>query len=69
MDFTKEEINITKQQLDLLEKNGVNFTGDIDKLLLDLDDKITEVGFNADYSLNSLGLELQTLYDELYDQN
>lgn len=41
----------------------------IDQLLEDLDDKITEVGFDADYELNELGLELQQLYDQLYSQN
>lgn len=41
----------------------------IDQLLEDLDDKITEVGFDADYELNELGLKLQQLYDQLYSQN
>lgn len=42
---------------------------DIDQLLEDLDDRITEIGFNADYSLNEIGLKLQLLYDQLYNQN
>jgi len=42
---------------------------DINQLLEDLDDKITEIGFDADYELNANGLKLQKLYDELYDQN
>ena len=42
---------------------------DIDQLLENLDDKITEIGFDADYELNSVGLKLQKLYDELYNQN
>ncbi len=42
---------------------------DISQLLEDLDDKITEIGFDADYELNATGLKLQKLYDELYDQN
>lgn len=42
---------------------------DINQLLLDLDDKITEVGFDFNYDLNDKGLKLQKLYDELYDQN
>lgn len=42
---------------------------DIDKLLENLDDKITEVGFGADYELNEIGLKLQQLYDQLYSQN
>ena len=36
---------------------------------LTLDAKITEVGFNADYSLNEKGLKLPKLYDKLYNQN
>lgn len=42
---------------------------DIDQLLEDLDDKITEVGFEADYELNEIGLKLQQLYDQIYSQN
>lgn len=42
---------------------------DINPLLEDLDDKITEVGFDANYDLNDIGMKLQKLYDELYDQN
>ncbi len=44
-------------------------SGDIDAVLEELDDKITEIGFNADYSLNEIGQKLQRLYDELYEQN
>lgn len=43
--------------------------GDIDVVLDKLDAKITEIGFNADYSLNKTGQRLQRLYDELYNQN
>ncbi len=45
------------------------YSGDIDTVLDELDAKITEVGFNNDYSLNKIGLSLQKLYDELYNQN
>ena len=41
----------------------------MDDILLAFDDKITEVGFNADYSLNENERELQKLYDELYAAN
>lgn len=42
---------------------------DIDTVLEELDAKITEIGFNNDYSLNKTGLSLQKLYDELYAAN
>ena len=42
---------------------------DIGSLLLDLDDKLTEVGFKADYELNGVGHKLQKLYDQIYMQN
>ena len=42
---------------------------DLDSLLADLDDKITEVGFDDNYDLNKLGLKLQRIYDEIYYQN
>ena len=62
-------MNITDEQRKLLEKYSVEVLCDADDTLLALDDKITEVGFNADYSLNEKGQELQKLYDELYAAN
>lgn len=62
-------MNITNEQKEMLAKYDIAVTSDIDTLLLDIDDKITEVGFNADYSLNEKGQELQRLYDVLYAAN
>jgi hypothetical protein len=62
-------VNITDEQRKLLEKYSVEVLDDVDDTLLALDDKITEVGFNADYSLNEKGRELQKLYDDLYAAN
>lgn len=63
-------INITKDQQQLLKENNVAISDDIDELLLDLDAKITEVGFTRDQqNLNDLGLKLQRLYDQIYNQN
>ena len=60
---------ITDAQKELLQKYGLEVLDDVDDTLLVLDDKITEVGFNTDYSLNEKGRELQKLYDELYNAN
>ena len=67
-------LNINNDQKELLLTHLPNLqesieSGDIDTVLEDLDAKITEIGFNADYSLNETGQRLQKLYDELYDQN
>lgn len=62
-------MNITDEQRKLLEKYSVEVLDDVDDTLLALDDKITDVGFNADYSLNEKGRELQKLYDGLYAAN
>lgn len=62
-------MNITDEQRKILEKYSVEVLDDVDDTLLALDDKITEVGFNADYFLNEKGRELQKLYDELYAAN
>lgn len=62
-------MKITDEQRKLLNKYGIEVLDDVDDTLLALDDKITEVGFNADYSLNEKGRELQKLYDELYNAN
>ena len=42
---------------------------DIDLLLTELDDKITEIGFDENYDINEEGILLQRLYDDLYYQN
>ncbi len=60
---------ITKEQIEILAQYGVKPKDDINEFLLDLDAKITEIGFNQDYSLNTVGLELQKLYDVIYNQN
>ena len=67
-------LSINNDQKELLLTHLPNLqesieSGDIDTVLEDLDAKITEIGFNADYSLNESGQRLQKLYDELYDQN
>lgn len=63
-------INITNDQRQVLEENNVAISDDVDELLLDLDAKITEVGFTRDQqNLNDLGLKLQRLYDQIYNQN
>ena len=43
---------------------------DIDTLLEDLDEKITEIGFDENFEfLNETGIQLQTLFDQLLMQN
>lgn len=43
---------------------------DIDTLLEDLDEKITEIGFDENFEfLNETGIQLQTLFDRLLMQN
>ena len=59
-------MNLSKEQRDLLTEYNVTVSDDIRTLLLDLDAKITEIGFNSDYSLNKIGLKLQKLYDDIY---
>ena len=63
------KMNITQIQRDILKEYKVKIFNNVNDTLSALDDKITEIGFNADYSLNSKGLKLQRLYDELYNQN
>ena len=60
---------ITQEQKDTLIQNNVEIFDNTDDTLLALDDKITEIGFNSDYTLNKTGLMLQRLYDDLYYQN
>lgn len=70
----KTTLNISNEQIKQLYKYLPDIeicitTGGIDTVLDRLDDKITEIGFTIEYELNDVGLELQRLYDELYNQN
>ena len=62
-------MNITNEQYETLSKYRIEVCDDINDLLLNIDSKITEIGFNPDYSLNDVGLKLQLLYDQIYNQN
>lgn len=67
-------LKITEEQVTLFLKHLPDAiqcieSGDIDTILDILDAKITEIGFSSNYELNAIGVELQKLYDELYNQN
>ena len=62
-------MNITEKQKELVKKYLKKSYTEIQQLLLDLDDKITEIGFDDNYDLNEEGILLQRLYDDLYYQN
>ena len=60
----------TTIQKEILKKYNIPICGEINELLLLIDAKITEIGYEANYErVNSAGRELERLYDELYDQN
>ena len=60
---------ITEKQKELVKKYLKKSYTDIDLLLTELDDKITEIGFDENYDINEEGILLQRLYDDLYYQN
>lgn len=60
---------ITKEQEKILNKYGVTVYDDVNDTLIALDAKMTEIGFDKNYNLNAVGLQLQKLYDTLYHQN
>lgn len=60
---------ITEKQKELVKTYLKKSYTDIDLLLTELDDKITEIGFYDNYDLNKDGILLQRLYDDLYYQN
>ena len=67
-------ININSGQKEILNEYMPNAQelldkDEIDDLLDALDDLITDVGFDKNWELNELGLKLQLLYDQLYNQN
>ena len=61
---------ITTIQKVVLKKYNIPICGEINEMLLLIDAKITEIGYEANYErVNPAGRELERLYDELYDQN
>ena len=63
-------MNITTVQKEVLKKYNISVCNEINELLLLIDAKITEIGYEANYErVNPAGRELERLYDELYDQN
>lgn len=60
---------ITEKQKELVKKYLKKSYTDIDLLLTELDDKITEIGFDENYDINEEGILLQRLYDDHYYQN
>ena len=55
---------ITEKQKELVKKYLKKSYTDIDLLLTELDDKITEIGFDENYDINEEGILLQRLYDD-----
>lgn len=62
-------MNLTPEQLELLQAYDVTITESREELLRNLDDKITEIGYNRDYTMNKVGRALLRLYNALYLQN
>ena len=63
-------MNITTIQKEVLKKYNIPICGERNEMLLLIDAKITEIGYEANYErVNPAGRELERLYDELYDQN
>ena len=42
---------------------------DIEKLLICFDDAIIEFGMDKEQEITSKGIEMQKIYDEIYNQN
>ena len=57
---------VTKGQI---KKYDIEYVDYINDLLLNIDFRLTQIGFDKDYQLNESGLELQRLYDEIYMQD
>ena len=60
---------ITEKQKELLKKYNIEYEEYINDLLLNIDFRLTQIGFDKDYELNESGLELQKLYDQIYMQD
>ena len=66
MIVNNEQISVLKTYLDV---DKYIKAGDLNGLLDELDDVITDVGFNKNYELNKKGLQLQKIFDQIYGQN
>ena len=65
---------VTEEQKKLLSDKMENFdeiikSGNVNDLLIPLNDLIFMIGMNQNYDLNEMGFKLQKVYDEIYDQN
>ena len=65
--ITDEQKNILAVYLDNF--NELIKSNDVNDLLDELDDLITDIGFDENYELTEEGLKLQLLYDQIYNQN
>ncbi len=64
-------MNITDEQRKILDEYSIPFpkNDEVNELLLDIDEKLTAIGFDRDYELTEIGFKLQRLYDQIYIQN
>ncbi len=66
-------LNINKEQKELISKyfnpDAMIDNDNIGDLLDELDDLITDIGFDKNYELTEEGLKLQLVYDQIYAQN
>lgn len=69
-------LNITKEQVDYLklylEPELVDKyieDDDIGNLLIDYDDAIIELGMDKTQEITHKGIEMQKIYDQIYNQN
>ncbi|MGN1318064.1 MAG: hypothetical protein ACI4VF_03545 [Lachnospirales bacterium] len=67
-------LNVTDEQKTILEQyiDDVNMyieNDDIENLLIELDDIIIEHGMDMEQEITSSGIELQKIYDQIFNQN
>ncbi len=67
-------LNITDEQKKILNKyldnvNELIDNNNIEKLLIEFDDAIIEFGMDNDQEITIKGVEMQRIYDQIYNQN
>lgn len=72
----RKMINISENQINYLKKymnpevvDVYIQTNDLGNLLIDFDDAIIEFGMDEDQEITPLGVEMQKIYDQIFNQN
>lgn len=69
LNISEKQLQIIKQYLNSDTVDAYVNNNDLSSLLIDFDDAIIEFGMNQQQEITKIGIALQRIYDEIYNQN